>query len=77
MTERPEPNHYVMLNLFQHLICFFCFHPRPRDGVLRCGLNKFQGVEFPTTEFEEMMDLCIIITKLSIIEQEYCSENLP
>jgi len=23
MTKRPEPNHLVMLNLFQHLVCFF------------------------------------------------------
>jgi len=32
--------------LFQHLVCFFSafgrrtFHPRPQDGVFRCGLNK-------------------------------------
>jgi hypothetical protein len=24
-----------------------------------------------------MMDLCIIIIKVSITEQKYCSENLP
>ena len=23
MTKGPEPNRYVMLNLFQHLVCFF------------------------------------------------------
>jgi hypothetical protein len=23
MTARPEPNHLVVLNLFQHLVCFF------------------------------------------------------
>ena len=23
MTARPEPNYLVMLNLFQHLVCFF------------------------------------------------------
>src|SRR4030042_986654 len=46
MTKRPEPNRHVMLNLFQHLVYFFSafsrrtFHPRPQDGVFRCGLNK-------------------------------------
>jgi hypothetical protein len=28
MTKRPEPNRYVMLNLFQHLISFFCLKQR-------------------------------------------------
>ena len=47
MTKRPEPNCHVMLNLFQHLVCFFSafsrrtFHPRPQDGVFRCNLNNF------------------------------------
>jgi hypothetical protein len=30
----------------------------------------------PRDEFEEIMDLCIIITEVSITEQKYCSENL-
>ena len=46
MTKRAETNSHVMLNLFQHLVCFFSafsrrtFHPRPQDGVFRCGLNN-------------------------------------
>jgi hypothetical protein len=50
MTKRAETNSHVMLNLFQHLVCFFSafsrrtFHPRPKDGVFRCGLNKFSNV---------------------------------
>jgi hypothetical protein len=46
MTKRAETNSHVMLNLFQHLVYFFStfsrrtFHPRPQDGVFRCGLNK-------------------------------------
>src|SRR4030042_6696078 len=46
MTKRQEPNPLVMLNSFQHLICFFSafvrriFHPRPQDGVFRCAFNK-------------------------------------
>jgi hypothetical protein len=47
MTKRAETNSHVMLNLFQHLVYFFStfsrrtFHPRPQDGVFRCGLNKY------------------------------------
>ena len=46
MTKRPEPNPHVMLNLFQHLVCFFSafsrriFHPRPQDGVFKRNLNN-------------------------------------
>ena len=46
MTKRAETNSHVMLHLFQHLVYFFSafsrrtFHPRPQDGVFRCGLNK-------------------------------------
>jgi hypothetical protein len=51
MTARPEPNHLVVLNLFQHLVCFFLpsadasFIPVPaywqaQDGVFRCAFNK-------------------------------------
>jgi 5,10-methylenetetrahydrofolate reductase len=38
-----------MLNLFQHLICFFSasgrrtFHPRPQDGDERCDLNNIEA----------------------------------
>ena len=37
----------------------------------------FSGLIGTRGEFEEMMDLCIIITMVSITEQKYCSENLP
>ena len=46
MTKGLETKRHVMLNLFQHLICLFSafsrytFHPRPQDGVFRCGFNK-------------------------------------
>ena len=62
--KRPEPNHYVVLNLFQHLVCFFLlsahtpFIPVPayrrqaQDGVFRCDLNKILGDAFrmPNTD---------------------------
>ena len=53
MTKRAETNSHVMLNLFQHLVYFFSafsrrtFHPRPQDGVFRCGLNKYVGNYIP------------------------------
>ena len=37
----------------------------------------FSGLIGTRGEFEEMMDLCIIITMVSVTEQKYCSENLP
>jgi prepilin-type N-terminal cleavage/methylation domain-containing protein len=46
MTEKAETNRHVMLNLFQHPVCFFSafsrrtFYSRPQDGVFRRGLNK-------------------------------------
>jgi len=46
MTTRPEPNHLVMLNLFQHLVCFFLpsadasFIPVHRMGFSDALLNK-------------------------------------
>jgi hypothetical protein len=46
-----EPNLVVMLNWFQHLMKVFSafgrriFHPRPQEGVFRCGLNKTNSVD--------------------------------
>jgi hypothetical protein len=54
MTTRTEPNHLVMLNLFQHLVCFFLpsadpsfrmnigiFNPRlDKDGSIARQLVK-------------------------------------
>src|SRR4030042_3347521 len=48
MTKGPEPNRYVMLNLFQHLVCFFLlsadapFIPVHRTGFSGATLIKFQ-----------------------------------
>ncbi len=47
MTKGPEPNRYVMLNLFQHLVCFFLlsagapFTPVHRTGFSGAILIKF------------------------------------
>jgi hypothetical protein len=46
MTKRQEPNPYVMLNLFQHLVCFFLpsadapFIPVHRMGFSGATINK-------------------------------------
>jgi len=48
MTARPEPNHLVMLNLFQHLVCFFLpsadtsFIPVHRTGFSDALLIKMR-----------------------------------
>jgi len=56
MTARPEPNHLVMLNLFQHLICFFLpladapFIPVHRTeflAVLLVMIERFADEETP------------------------------
>src|SRR4030043_574253 len=48
MTKRPEPNRHVMLNLFQHLVCFFLlsaeapFIPVHRTGFSGAILIKYR-----------------------------------
>jgi len=48
MTTRPEPKHFVMLNLFQHLACFFLpsaeasFIPVHRTGFSDAVLIKIK-----------------------------------
>jgi len=40
MTKRPEPNRHVMLNLFQHLVCFFLLSAEtPFIPVYRTGFS--------------------------------------
>jgi hypothetical protein len=40
MTKRPEPNRHVMLNLFQHLVCFFLLSAEaPFIPVHRTGFS--------------------------------------
>jgi hypothetical protein len=54
MTKKGDPNPVVMLDSFQHLVKIFSafgrrtFHPRPKDGVFRCDLNKFWVGFFPS-----------------------------
>jgi hypothetical protein len=51
MTKRPEPNRHVMLNLFQHLVCFFLlsadapFIPVHRTGFSGAISNKKLAME--------------------------------
>src|SRR4030067_3468749 len=48
MTKGPQPNRYVMLNLFQHLVCFFLlsadapFIPVHRTGFSGATLIKWK-----------------------------------
>jgi len=49
MTKRPEPNRHVMLNLFQHLVCFFLLSAEaPENPVHRTGFSGAILINPPT-----------------------------
>jgi hypothetical protein len=56
MTKRKELNYPVMLNLFQHLVCYFLpladasFIPVHRTGLSDALLIKMQLVKYPAAE---------------------------
>jgi hypothetical protein len=48
MTKRPEPNRHVMLNLFQHLVCFFLLSAdTPFIPVHRTGFSGAILIKIP------------------------------